>query len=335
MNVSIPGGKPLHEPLRACWSFFWHCISFNPRREAPPRATLFGFFCSVFVSSVSIPGGKPLHEPRHSTKASPSAHVVVSIPGGMPLHAPLGVTVRTPNQRSVSIPGGKPLHEPHDLREASNRSTSLFQSLAGSPSTSHTIVSDRLTFSLLCFNPWREAPPRATPACQYSQRQTPEFQSQAGSPSTSHHVRQQVGLITIVVSIPGGKPLHEPRKTRRAIELAKISFNPWREAPPRATHQAYLNDVLIMTVFQSLAGSPSTSHRTFARSPSLSMKVSIPGGKPLHEPQERLHRFHQDCESFNPWREAPPRATVQVCMPLPSSIKFQSLAGSPSTSHLL
>src|SRR5579875_2001563 len=232
--VSIPGGKPLHEPRRLATMHHRHDTSFQSQAGSPSTSHCVRVGPSSGIVSVSIPGGKPLHEPHcssffvhcschrfQSLAGSPStSHGIalsedeqlrfVSIPGGKPLHEPLGVTVRTPKQRSVSIPGGKPLHEPHDLREASNRSTSLFQSLAGSPSTSHFVLQRPLQDPYYGFNPWREAPPRATPACQYSQRQTPEFQSQAGSPSTSHHVRQQVRLITIVVSIPGGKPLHEP-----------------------------------------------------------------------------------------------------------------------------
>ncbi len=62
------------------------------------------------------------------------------------------------------------------------------------------------------------------------------------------------------VSIPGGKPLHEPRNN---LEYCG----------------------------------------------SRSKYVSIPGGKPLHEPLFSLGVGMRDDQGFNPRREAPPRAT--------------------------
>ncbi len=39
-----------------------------------------------------------------------------------------------------------------------------------------------------------------------------------------------------------------------------VGFNPWREAPPRATQHEKVAQFQAITGFQSLAGSPSTSH---------------------------------------------------------------------------
>src|SRR5579875_3727922 len=112
------------------------------------------------------------------------------------------------------------------------------------------------------------------------------FQSLAGSPSTSHIERSLRRLAQKSVSIPGGKPLHEPHYVTRIYESYNECFNPWREAPPRAT-ACVLVLLLALYQFQSLAGSPSTSHTV------------------------RVFLFGVRVIGFNPWREAPPRATPQ------------------------
>src|SRR5579875_3251543 len=89
-----------------------HQRRFNPWREAPPRATTLSaeYWREPLVS---IPGGKPLHEPRQKG------------------------TAWVMGTDAVSIPGGKPLHEPRDSRRGVSAYHAGFQSLAGSPSTSH------------------------------------------------------------------------------------------------------------------------------------------------------------------------------------------------------
>src|SRR5579875_615058 len=135
------------------------------------------------------------------------------------------------------------------------------------------------------------------------------FQSLAGSPSTSHVERVTDSLNALIVSIPGGKPLHEPRR------LATMHHR----------HD---------TSFQSLAGSPSTSHtvRVFL------FGVRVIGFNPWREAPPRATPQYQSvsfgpCRSFNPWREAPPRATALHSARMSNFVLFQSLAGSPSTSH--
>ncbi|SRR5579875_48825 len=160
----------------------------------------------------------------------------------------------------------------------------MFQSLAGSPSTSHSSRSARTMLI------------------------SSMFQSQAGSPSTSHQREQELKALRKGVSIPGGKPLHEPPRGAFFLDfLGKVSI-----PGGKPLHEPLIRNCVISpasNVFQSLAGSPSTSHsgdchmvpaaptkfQSQAGSPStshqvdfagvrLSHRVSIPGGKPLHEP---------------------------------------------------
>ncbi len=113
-------------------------LSFNPRREAPPRATSKLWYHCYELLIVSIPGGKPLHEP------------------------PTSVAFGQYYQSCVSIPGGKPLHEPPSSPVFSTEDNRMFQSQAGSPSTSHPPPPTRIGQARRRFNPRREAPPRAT-----------------------------------------------------------------------------------------------------------------------------------------------------------------------------
>ncbi len=264
--------------------------SFNPWREAPPRATNALAQAACREWQVSIPGGKPLHEPRHDGVAPVTA-------------------------LAVSIPGGKPLHEPLPIRYRLAFSPSMFQSLAGSPSTSHphkhVCVRVFAGVSIPGGKPLHE-PPKAL---------------------------SDAGISIVSVSIPGGKPLHEPRSASSLQSALIEGFNPWREAPPRATLLS-LNLSTNLSLFQSLAGSPSTSHITAASPALCKLCVSIPGGKPLHEPLAHDRGIdYAMCEfqslagspstshtivsdqltfsllCFNPWREAPPRATV-ISLPL-------------------
>src|SRR5579875_2359565 len=115
------------------------------------------------------------------------------------------------NISRVSIPGGKPLHEPPGRLRRRSALIKKFQSLAGSPSTSH--AASRASRAIWLFL----------------------FQSLAGSPSTSHLLCYQYWLARSTVSIPGGKPLHEPLALLPVLVGAILGFNPWREAPPRAT----------------------------------------------------------------------------------------------------
>src|SRR5579875_1297251 len=209
----------------------------------------------------------------------------------------------------------------------------MFQSLAGSPSTSHVQHSllaivlfmgfnprreapPRATTKSIClpwsrrscFNPWREAPPRATSKRVLKRPSLRSFNPWREAPPRATNALAQAACREWQVSIPGGKPLHEPLPIRY-----RLAFSP--------------------SMFQSLAGSPSTSHphkhvcvRVFAG-------VSIPGGKPLHEPRSASSLQSALIEGFNPWREAPPRATL-LSLNLSTNLSlFQSLAGSPSTSH--
>src|SRR5579875_1404899 len=214
------------------------------------------------------------------------------------------------------------------------------------------------------FNPWREAPPRATTRRSSASDRARSFNPWREAPPRATPNPISTGFLAFDVSIPGGKPLHEP--PTQACVCAGIcwSFNPWREAPPRATesterrwHQhcqrfnpwreapprATLCQLITKRFnrrFQSLAGSPSTSHVALAQFEHEFKLVSIPGGKPLHEPLAHDRGIdYAMCEfqslagspstshtivsdqltfsllCFNPWREAPPRATV-ISLPL-------------------
>src|SRR5579875_624095 len=154
-----------------------------------------------------------------------------------------------------------------------------------------------------------------------------------GKPLHEPLLFQLLSGVILRVSIPGGKPLHEPRNLCQCCQR-------------------------ISQKFQSQAGSPSPSHRPDCALKSSGFQVSIPGGKPLHEPRPLRWRKRSGHISFNPRREAPPRATrrnflkcesgKKVSIPggkplhePPEEIlssanlvrKFQSQAGSPSTSH--
>ncbi len=183
------------------------------------------------------------------------------------------------------------------------------------------------------FNPWREAPPRATTRRSSASDRARSFNPWREAPPRATPNPISTGFLAFDVSIPGGKPLHEP--PTQACVCAGIcwSFNPWREAPPRATesterrwHQhcqrfnpwreapprATLCQLITKRFnrrFQSLAGSPSTSHVALAQFEHEFKLVSIPGGKPLHEPHNGGQSRALQAMCFNPWREAPPRAT--------------------------
>ncbi len=414
IKVSIPGGKPLHEPPNYGISYAVQLAKFQSQAGSPSTSHPGVGFVALQGSTVSIPGGKPLHEPPCNQTCLVAYLTKVSIPGGKPLHEPplyqssfksgtvpfqsqagspstshsrLSKTIRTVDE-NVSIPGGKPLHEPPCDVEKDRTSLKAFQSQAGSPSTSHHTTcgflhADNESFNprreappratkwsihaygnrIRRFNPRREAPPRATSSRRNSSTLATTFQSQAGSPSTSHQLALWASALSTMrfnprreappratatatptiavgtfVSIPGGKPLHEPPTPSLSIIPPIIRFNPRREAPPRATrnkssYRSFLfrcfnprreappratgvGNVGSSTfeAFQSQAGSPSTSHlkdgRPFCNGP---IQVSIPGGKPLHEPPINIPRHRFACSfSFNPRREAPPRATYDT-----------------------
>src|SRR5579875_2222786 len=136
----------------------------------------------------------------------------------------------------------------------------MFQSLAGSPSTSHSSRSARTMLI------------------------SSMFQSQAGSPSTSHQREQELKALRKRVSIPGGKPLHEPLIRNCVISPASNVFQSLAGSPS-TSHSGDCHMVpAAPTKFQSQAGSPSTSHQVDFAGVRLSHRVSIPGGKPLHEP---------------------------------------------------
>src|SRR5579875_850506 len=113
MVVSIPGGKPLHEPpayIRRCLSLLPQC--FNPRREAPPRATHYRCKTEYAIARFNPRREAP---PRATSKLWYHCYelLIVSIPGGKPLHEPpTSVAFGQYYQSCVSIPGGKPLDEP-------------------------------------------------------------------------------------------------------------------------------------------------------------------------------------------------------------------------------
>src|SRR5579875_2029806 len=94
----------------------------------------------------------------------------------------------------------------------------------------------------------------------------------------------------------------------RSMGQFSIGFNPWREAPPRATHNG-ASAAIITFGFQSLAGSPSTSHPELEI---LWVKFNF-SFNPWREAPPRAtpitYRKGAHGISFNPWREAPPRAT--------------------------
>ncbi len=136
-KVSIPGGKPLHEPLALDMHITSYSSWFQSLAGSPSTSHLSAYSCTKSDIIVSIPGGKPLHEPLK--------------------WCVYGLSYIS----AVSIPGGKPLHEPLKRPVAPTKSLE-FQSLAGSPSTSHNAERGILARAT-GFNPWREAPPRATP----------------------------------------------------------------------------------------------------------------------------------------------------------------------------
>ncbi len=116
----------------------------------------------------------------------------------------------------------------------------------------------------------------------------PEFQSQAGSPSTSHRESSVAELNGPTVSIPGGKPLHEPRRDPAPYaKQGKVSI-----PGGKPLHEPHIASFMC----------------------SDARGVSIPGGKPLHEPLSILDKVQALKISFNPWREAPPRATGKVIL---------------------
>src|SRR5579875_1754150 len=136
------------------------------------------------------------------------------------------------------------------------------------------------------------------------------FQSQAGSPSTSHRQQHaQYSHLVVRFQSQAGSPSTSHPMYIMLIEINKLSFNPRREAPPRATSKLWYHCYELLI-------------------------VSIPGGKPLHEPptspvfsteDNRMFqsqagspstshpppptRIGQARRRFNPRREAPPRAT--------------------------
>ncbi len=87
-------------------------------------------------------------------------------------------------------------------------------------------------------------------------------------------------------------------------------FNPWREAPPRATGVTS-TQVSTDQKVSIPGGKPLHEPRCLQGIQSdLVVFVSIPGGKPLHEPLALLPVLVGAIHGFNPWREAPPRATL-------------------------
>jgi hypothetical protein len=134
------------------------------------------------------------------------------------------------------------------------------------------------------------------------------------------------------VSIPGGKPLHEPLGYILEIISWMRCFNPRREAPPRATSLptslwSYPQG------FNPRREAPPRATKFMSMLSKDIPKVSIPGGKPLHEPPAGLCVEILRFPGFNPRREAPPRATTTTLAKTVRAYKFQSQAGSPSTSH--
>src|SRR5579875_2096439 len=193
---------------------------------------------------VSIPGGKPLHEPRNNLEYCGSRSKYVSIPGGKPLHEPLfslGVGMRDDQ-------GFNP------RREAPPRATQC-------PCSSRQVQAVR-------FNPRREAPPRATRERLSLASMPRKFPSLAGSPSTSHLSADMRRWYEFFVSIPGGKPLHEPHNSLAGAYFKRGRFQSLAGSPS-TTHVSSLPDCVICGSFQSLAGSPSTSHHVGSVAPHL------------------------------------------------------------------
>src|SRR5579875_1195899 len=161
-RVSITGGKPLHEPLDLCQCC--QSISKKFQSQAGSPSTSHRPDCALKSSGfqVSIPGGKPLHEPRPLRWRKRSVHISFNPRREAPPRATRRNFIKCESGEKVSIPGGKPLHEPPEEILSSANLVRKFQSQAGSPSTSHIMSRS----------------PGPHPQL--------EFQSQAGSPSTSH-----------------------------------------------------------------------------------------------------------------------------------------------------
>src|SRR5579875_3346432 len=158
--------------------------------------------------------------------------------------------------------------------------------MAGSPSTSHR---------------------QSDPICFANE----SFQSLAGSPSTSHtKAARQTGCEHGSFQSLAGSPSTSHKRNWQAGRSDHHRFNPWREAPPRATGVTS-TQVSTDQKVSIPGGKPLHEPRCLQGIQSdLVVFVSIPGGKPLHEPLALLPVLVGAIHGFNPWREAPPRATL-------------------------
>src|SRR5579875_3807213 len=115
------------------------------------------------------------------------------------------------------------------------------------------------------------------------------------------------------VSIPGGKPLHEPLGVINAAAHKKPEFQSQAGSPSTSHRESSVAELNGPTV-SIPGGKPLHEPRRDSFMCSDARGVSIPGGKPLHEPLSILDKVQALKISFNPWREAPPRATGKVIL---------------------
>ncbi len=135
-----------------------------------------------------------------------------------------------------------------------------FQSLAGSPSTSHSTAAERQAAEE-SFNPWREAPPRATESnCALVPPTAMCFNPWREAPPRATQAVPRAAL-ACRVSIPGGKPLHEPLPLGFYLLNETSGFQSLAGSPSTSHCPLPCTRFFPRAEFQSQAGSPSTSHR--------------------------------------------------------------------------